>query len=155
MLTNHKIIELFDKPLFTWVTIETPLEEAIPLPSEACFAYITDGDGQVLSKKQELKAETGHTILSLCGITVGKMLSDQEKGKFNSMIIHFHKDQLRKIYEDSKPPLWKELEAPLTKFIVQKAATTLVKQYILGIKHLFENKEAITEEILFLKIKEI
>jgi len=51
MIIDHKTIELFDKPLFTWVTIETPMKGPVPLPSDACFAYIVDGDGHNLDKR--------------------------------------------------------------------------------------------------------
>jgi len=64
MIIKHKTIELLGEPLFTWVTIKTPLWPSVPLPADACFAYIIDGDNQSLSKKGKIRAESGQIILS-------------------------------------------------------------------------------------------
>jgi len=62
---------------------------------------------------------------------------------------------LLKTYENSPPTFWKELERPMVQFIVQMAASELVKKYFEGVVHLFNNKAAASEEILILKLKEI
>ena len=155
MIIDHKTIELYGKPLFTWVNLKTPMKTSVPLPSEACFAYIMEGDDQLLSEREALKAEAGQVILSLCGNTVGQMIAEQEAGKMSTIVVHFHKDQLLKIYENSKPPLWKELETPVVRYVVQTAASALVKQYFDGIVHLFRHRAAVNEDMLVLKLKEI
>ena len=43
----------------------------------------------------------------------------------------------------------------MVQFIVQMAASELVKKYFEGVVHLFNNKAAASEEILILKLKEI
>lgn len=157
MLIKYTSIDLFDQPIFTWVTMRTPMNEAVQLPSEACFAYIMDGDNQLLVEEENIKAEPGKVVLSLCGRTVGQMLSKQreEEGLVSSIVVHFHRDLLLKVYEDSKPPSWQELEKPVVKYIVQAAASELVKQYFIGLVHLFDNQAALSDEILILKLKEI
>ncbi|TRX60088.1 helix-turn-helix transcriptional regulator [Fulvivirga sp. M361] len=155
MIVNHKTIDLFDKPLFTWVNIRTPMETSVPLPSEACFAYIIDGDDQVVSFEDGIRVEAGQAILSLCGQMMGHTLSEQEYGQFTSIIVHFHKEVLLKVYENGPPPFWKELEEPVTQYIVQMAASELVKQYFAGVACFFHNREAISQDILILKLKEI
>jgi AraC-like DNA-binding protein len=47
------------------------------------------------------------------------------------------------------------LEKPVTQFVIQSAATEMVKYYFATIIKFFENKEAITEAILKIKLKEI
>lgn len=157
MIINHETIELFGKPLLTWITIKTPMRTAVPLPSEACFVYILEAENQSLPEKEEIRVQAGQVILSLCGTTAGRMLSEheQEDGQVSSIIVHFHKDLLLKIYKGSPPTFWKELERPTVQFIVQMAASELVKKYFEGVVHLFNNKAAASEEILILKLKEI
>lgn len=159
MILEHNLLSLFDQPLFTWVKIHTPMAESIPLPSEACFAYIMDGENQYLYKEGNIKAEPGQIILSLCGQTMGHRLSRQpaqaESGIVSSMVVHFHKDTLLRVYKNTKPPCWKELEQPVVKYIVQDAASELIKQYFQGLVHLFKHPAAVTEELLVLKLKEI
>ncbi|MCE7994857.1 MAG: helix-turn-helix transcriptional regulator [Roseivirga sp.] len=155
MIIEHKTIDLWAKPLLTWVTMETPMEQSVPLPSEACFAYIMEGDNHALSIKPEIKAEPGQVILSLCGNTVGRMLSAQEKGRVSTVVVHFHTEILRQAYQNSPPSFWKELEAPVVQFIVQTAASGLIKRYFESLVYLFEYREAVSEEILVLKLKEL
>ena len=148
-------IKLFDYPLFTQVNLETPSLESLNLPSDACVAYIIEGDEQVFSESESIIAKTNHTIVSLCGLTLGGMLSNQPRGTISSIVVHFNRDVLNKVFEGEKPELWNELKKPVTRFVVQSAATEMVKHYFDTVIKLFENKEAITESILKIKLKEI
>lgn len=155
MIHEQKSITLFGFPLFTWLDLTTPMNDTLPIPSDACFTYIVEGDNQLLLKKPHVSAKLGQVVLSMCGITLGKMITEQQKGHINSIIVHFHPEILKNVYATTKPPYWKEIEAPVTQYIVQTAASNLIQHYIEGIKYLFANKEAITDDILILKLKEI
>ncbi|MEM6813058.1 MAG: AraC family transcriptional regulator [Bacteroidota bacterium] len=155
MILEHKDIELFGKPIFSWVVLTTPNETDVPLPSEACVAYISEGNGQSLFVQEGVDATPGNVIVSVCGRTVGHMIAKQEPGKMSAIIAHFHQEQLQKIYKNSKPKLWNELEKPVTKFTVQQAATNLIVGFFEGIGNIFKNQEAITEDILCLKVQEL
>ena len=155
MLAKHDVIHLYEQPLFTWVELTTPVEDAVPIPSEACFAYILEGDHQVLHQEANLYAIPGHVIMSLCGYTMKQMLTHQESGKMSSLIVHFHRSVLEKIYANAKPEGWEELKAPIVDYIVQEAASKLIVQYFDSIALLFANKVALSDEILTLKLKEL
>ncbi len=155
MITYHDTITLYNLPLFTRVSLITPTTEVLSLPSEACYAYIVNGDGQSLSKPNDITAKPGQVILSLCGFTVGKMITEQGEGSIDSIVVHFNKEQLEHVFKGDKPKLWKELEKPVTQYVVQSAASTLIKFYFDGITQLFKNKAALTNHILALKLKEI
>ncbi len=155
MIKDQEQISLLGSPLFTKVSVETPLDDELQLPSEACCVYIVDGDDQVLSKSENIIASPGHVILSLCGLTVGKMISEQNKGSTTSIIVHFSHELLKLVFEDTKPEFWKELETPVTKYVAQSAAGELIGYYFEGINHLFNKKTAATDNILKLKLKEI
>jgi len=139
MVKQYETISLFDYPLFTMVSIDTPLKDTLELPSDACYAYIVQGDRQVFSKSDNISAIPRQTILSLCGLTLGRMLSEQPKGSIHSVIVHFNREVLNKIFEGEKPELWEELQTPVVKYVVQTAANELVKNYFDGIIHLFHN----------------
>ena len=151
---QHQIL-LLETPLFSKILIDTPLETSLQLPADACYTYILKGDEQVFSKKENITATSGQVILSLCGLTMGKMLSDLPKGSIYSIIIHFNPKLLKFVFEGEKPAIWEELRKPVTQYVVQSAANTLVTHYFNGIIHLFENKEGVTDQILKLKLKEI
>ena len=155
MIKSHEKILLHELPLFTKVSLETPINKPIELPSEACYVYIFNGDGQALSNSEDVIAKSGQVILSLCGLTAGKMIADQPKGKLDTIIVHFGHKILKKVFQDAKPKFWKEIETPVTQYVVQSAANNLVKNFFAGISPLFDNKAAITESLLILKLKEI
>lgn len=154
MILKHQSLSLYGKPIFSWVDLDTPTSEELPIPSVACFTYFIKGDDQVLDAEHEVVAHSEHAILSLCGMTLGKMMTAQE-GRLHSLIVHFQPEVLQEIYKDSKPPYWQEIEAPVTKYVVQMAASRLVRHFMEGVTFLFENREAVTEDILVLKLKEI
>jgi AraC family transcriptional regulator, exoenzyme S synthesis regulatory protein ExsA len=154
MILVHKSISLFEKPLFTLIEFETPLAEELPVSSDACFTYFISGDEQQLSAVHNIAAISEHFVLSLCGITLGKMLTEQ-KGHIKSVIVHFAPDVLRKIYSNEKPLFWNELDKPVTQYIVQMAASNLLRHSIDGIIKLFDNAQAASELILQMKLKEI
>jgi len=154
MPNKFKQILLFEKPLFTWYELITPIEGGFDLPAESCFAYVLEGDEQDLTKSGFL-ATKGTVILSLCGKTVGRSLSTIESGKLSAIVVHFNREVLQKVFDGQKPKFWKELDHPLKKDTSQEDATALVKAYFSSIAKFFEHKNVLSEEILVLKLKEI
>lgn len=147
-------IKLFEEPLFSWYELSMPIEKQLSLPSESCFAYILEGDNQDVTKSGFL-ATQGTVILSLCGKTVGRSFSANETGYLSTIIVHFNQDVLQKVFDGKKPKFWKELDYPLKKDNFQEDASALVKAYFLSVAKFFEHKNALSEEILAVKLKEI
>lgn len=147
-------IRLFEKPLFSWYQLSFPVEQEIDLPAESCFAYILEGDNQDLTNSGFL-AKKGTAILSLCGKTVGHFLSKSETGFLSTIVVHFDRAVLKKVFQNDKPKSWKELDHPLKKDTAQEDASALVDSYFLNISDFFNHKNALNEDILSSKIKEI
>ncbi|MBO6516009.1 MAG: helix-turn-helix transcriptional regulator [Bacteroidia bacterium] len=154
MTSNIDQILLFEKPLFSWYQLPLPFDKELDFPSESCFAYIIEGNNQDLTNLGFL-AEKGTVILSLCGKTVGNSLSKRETGFLSAIIVHFDRDVLKKVFNYEKPKFWKELEHPLKKDIAQQDASALVSSYFLNVTNFFNHKNALNEDILSAKLKEI
>ncbi len=147
-------ITLYEKPLFSWYELSTPIEKELSLPSESCFAYILEGDNQDVTKSG-FSATKGTVILSLCGKTVGRSFSTIETGYISTIVVHFNQDVLQKVFDGEKPKFWKELDCPCKKDSFQEDASALVKAYFLSVAKFFEHKTALSEEILAVKLQEI
>ncbi|EPR69024.1 helix-turn-helix domain-containing protein [Cyclobacterium qasimii] len=147
-------IALFEKPLFTWYKLPLAIDRELDLPAESCFAYILEGDNQDLTDSGFL-AKKGTVILSLCGKTVGNSLSKIETAFISTIIVHFDREVLKKVFNYEKPKFWKELKHPLKKDIAQQDASALVSAYFLNVADLFNHKNALNEDILSVKLKEI
>ena len=155
MIKHHEHISLLNLPLFTKISFSTPMDQALPLPADACYTYIIEADGQIFSEAKGITATSGQVILSLCGLTLGNILSHQPKGAISSVIVHFNPELLKYVFEGAPPSLWEELESPVTQYVVQTAADEFVKHYFDGVLQFFENRTALTDNILKLKLKEI
>ena len=155
MILQHQTIDYLGLPLFSWISLRTPNKGPVPLPAEACVAFITEGDGHQLFVQESISARSGQVIVSACGRTVGQMIAEQEEGQVSTIVAHLQQAQLREIYRESKPQLWQELERPVTRYIVQTSASQLLVRYFEGINHLFAYQAAVSEELLALKIREL
>lgn len=155
MVNKHNTISLKGMPLFSLLDIDTPMDEKLAIPSSACFCYILDGNNQDIDKMSNITATKGNIIMSLCGITLGSMLSNQQPGNMVSIVVHFLPEHLKVAFSDAKPPEWKDISSPISKYVVQTATDKLIENYISGIEYLFENKAAVTNELLLLKLKEL
>lgn len=155
MIKDCDHIELGGIPIFTTIRIQTPTDESLPLPADACYTYITEADGQILSEDGQMKATAGKVILSLCGLTLGNILANQPHGHLSSVIVHFNPELLEVVFEGRSPQFWKELEEPVTEYVVQEEANNLIKSYFDGLIQLFQNKKALTDTLLKVKLQEI
>jgi len=155
MIKQKEHITLLDYPLFTLINMDTPTENELNLPSDACVAYIIEGNGQTFSETEKISAEPEQAIVSYCGLTLGNMLSDLPIGNIHTVLVHFNREVLNKVFEGEKPELWEELQTPVTRYVVQTAANELLRHYFKNIVFLFQNNAAVTEHILKLRLKEI
>ena len=155
MIRYKDQISIKDVAVFTSIGIDNPLQEPLNLPADACYLYIEKGSGHTLLKPGNITATKGTVILSACGLTAGKMIADQPKGKMDTIIVHLNKKLLEEVFENEKPSLWEELRSPVNKYVVQTAASELVSFYFDGIRRMFENKAALSDTILKIKLKEI
>lgn len=148
-------ILLDDTPLFTRLELRSPLTDSLELPSDACYLYIEKGTGNTLFNIGHITNDTGTTILSTCGLTMGNMISEQTEGEMQTIIVHLNSGVLKRVFDHDKPALWQELERPINKFVVQQSANLLVQAFFKSIESFFENKEVLSPSVLELKLKEI
>jgi AraC-like DNA-binding protein len=155
MIKHKEQITLGEYPIFTKISVQTPLAEGLDLPSDACYLFIEKGEGHALATGSRITATPGTVILSTCGLTVGHMIASQPAGAMDSIIVHFNRSLLEAVFEGEKPMLWEELQRPVSQYVVQTAADELVQIYFDGINQLFQHKAALSDTVLKLKLKEV
>jgi hypothetical protein len=155
MIKDQQQLSLFDYPLFSLIRMDTPAEQGVDLPADACVAYILEGDGQTLSAKEGISARPENAIVSFCGLTLGSLMSGLPPAAFIQFWCTFNREVLNRVFEGEKPELWEELQSPVTRYVVQTAANELLQHYFNSIILLFKNQAALTEHILKLRLKEI
>ncbi|MFT3705287.1 MAG: AraC family transcriptional regulator [Agriterribacter sp.] len=155
MVIDYKKFDLFGKSFLQKLVLKPPYEYAFPVAERACFLYMLEGEMQYQSGDDHLDIATNHSLLLNC-INSGKQIHEKNtKAKGEIVIVTFHPEVLKKIYERELPLLFQ----PGCKITNQSRGRInndfLIQKYIEGLLFYFENPSLVNDEILILKLKEI
>ena len=156
MVIDYKKIDLYGKPLIQKVVLKPPFEFAFPISDYACFLFSLAGDIQFHVDDDEILVPTNYSLFLNC-INTGKKISNSSSSNKNEIVvISFHPDILKKIYEKDLPFLLQQPKNKVTNQSSEKINNDfLIQKYIEGLLFYFENPALVNDEILILKLKEI
>jgi AraC-like DNA-binding protein len=155
MIIDYKKFDLFGKSFIQKVVLKPPFEFAFPVAEQACFLYMLEGEMQYRSHDDHIDIPTNHSLLLNC-INSGKQIhetSDKSKGEI--VIVTFHPDILKKIYEKELPWIFQQSNKVTNQSRGRINNDFLIQKYIEGLLFYFENPSLVNDEILILKLKEI
>lgn len=155
MIIEHKKYELFGKMIFEKAVIKPPFQKTNTMPEEACFFYVIDGIGEVISEIGKLRIPTRESVLLKCGNYITKMLPSPASNTFQTVVVHFHPQILKKVYENDLPKFLVSPGAGARIGMSKVKSTILIAKYIESLLFYFENPELVNEDLLVLKLKEI
>jgi AraC family transcriptional regulator, exoenzyme S synthesis regulatory protein ExsA len=156
MIIEYKTIELFGKMLFEKVILTPPFKKPNPMPNEACFLYIIEGEYNSISEKEQLRIKSEESVLMKCGNYLSQMFASKSSKTYQAVAVHFYPEILKKVYENKIPDFLKAKKDNLESIGMGKINNELlINKYIEGILFYFENPSLVNEEILILKLKEI
>ncbi len=155
MITDYKKFNLFGKTLIQKVDLKPPFEFSFPVAEQACFLYMLKGEMDYQSGDDQLKIKTQQSLLLNC-LNSGKHIQSNDSDTNGEIVIvTFHKDILKRIYDREIPQIFK----PNNQASNQSRGTIkndfLIQKYIDGLLFYFENPTLVNDEILVLKLKEI
>lgn len=155
MITDYKKFDLFGKTLIQKVDLKPPFEFSFPVAEQACFLYMLKGEMDYQSGDDHLTIKTQQSLLLNC-LNSGKQIQSNDSDRSGEIVIvTFHKDILKRIYEREIPQIFK----PNNQTSNQSRGTIkndfLIQKYIDGLLFYFENPTLVNDEILVLKLKEI
>lgn len=155
MIKKQKTLKLFDHEVFELLTVHPPFHKANTMSDEACFLHIIEGKGITLSELDAFNFQSNDTLLMKCGNYLTKVEDTAEQKVFSYFAVHFHKAVLRKIYQNDLPNfIYRKTEKKPPSFL-KLANNFFVEKYIAGMKTYFEHPEAVPEDLLAIKLKEI
>lgn len=155
MILEHKIIELYGKMLFEKVVLAPPFKKPNPMPNEACFLYIKDGEYTSVSEKEQLRLRTHESVLMKCGSYLSEMYTSGKSQKYEAIAVHFYPDVLQKVYDHEIPSFLKPQNSAPNLSMGKLNSDILIHKYIESILFYFDNQQLVNDEILTLKLKEI
>lgn len=157
MITERKQYQLFGKIIFEKVTIQAPFKIPNPMPDEACFLYMLEGQIDYKTQQQSISVPINDAVLLKCGNYFSQIKSNTLSKNNQIVIVHFHPDILKKIYDTDLPKIFQkptinpEVELELT----QINNDFLIQKYIESLLFYFDNPTLINEDLLVIKLKEI
>jgi AraC-like DNA-binding protein len=155
MILKRQTLELFGKMLFETATVCPPLTLSNPMPNEACFVYIIQGEQRALSEVESMSALEKEALLMKCGNYFSQMIPRESTGQYEAVAIHFYPEILKKVFQDEYPTFLKDQNLANNQSIAKFKADILLDKYFDSIMFYFENPELVNEELLILKLKEL
>ena len=155
MITDYKKFDLFGKTLIQKVDLKPPFEFSFPVAEQACFLYMLKGEMDYLSGDDHLNIKTHQSLLLNC-LNSGKQIQSNDSDRNGEIVIvTFHKDILKRIYEREIPQIFKANNQASNQSRGTIKNDFLIQKYIDGLLFYFENPTLVNDEILVLKLKEI
>ncbi|MBI3195638.1 MAG: helix-turn-helix transcriptional regulator [Ignavibacteriae bacterium] len=156
MIIEHKQFDLFGKMLFEKVILIPPFKKPNPMPNEACFLHIIEGEYNSISEIKQLRIPAKESVLMKCGNYLSQMFTSATSKRYEAIAVHFHPDILKRIYDKELPKFLQESKRnPMNNGMGKIKSTPLLQKYIEGILFYFENPTLVNEELLILKLKEL
>lgn len=156
MIIERKNYELFGKKLIEKLVITAPFRIPSPMAEEACFLYVMEGEINYQLDKNYIKIPAKDAVLLKCGNYFGQMINTKSSSKQEVIIVHFHPQILKKVYDRELPKILQlpnKIDAAINLEKINNEI--LIQKYIEGLLFYFDNPSLVDEEILVLKLKEI
>ncbi|PZU85863.1 MAG: AraC family transcriptional regulator [Chryseobacterium sp.] len=155
MVIDYKKIDLFGKQLIQKVVLKPPFDFTFPVAEQACFLYMSKGEMRYQSNHHHIDIPTKHSLLLNC-INSGKEIHETKSNdKGEIVIVTFHSDILKKIYDKELPSIFKSNNKVSNQSSEKINNDFLIQKYIEGLLFYFDNPSLVNDEILILKLKEI
>ena len=156
MVLEHKCLNLFDKMCFEKAIVKTPFNRAVPMPDEACFVYVLDGNYISSSENGQMKVNQKDAVLMKCGQYFGDFFGSDGSQRYEAIAVHFYPEVLNRIYENEIPAFLKDKKKNAPQNGMTKVKTDeILRRFVDSMLFYFENPGLVTEELLVLKIKEL
>lgn len=156
MLVDHKKYDLFGKTLLETLELKPPFDVNFQVADNACFHYMLESEIQYKIDEKEVAVSAQESVVLNCR-TVGNTMSNVSTDKNNKVVIvHFHPDILKKIYDRELPKLLQKPKNSVSNKTSERISNDfLIQKYIEGLLFYFKNPALVSEDILILKLKEI
>jgi len=156
MISNHERYDLFGKTLLEVLVLKPPFTFEMPTVENACFHYVLENEMQYKIDEKQVNIGAKESVLLNCRTVGNNMSSINTTNQNKLVIVHFHPDILKKIYDREMPMLLQKPKNAISNKTSERINNDfLIQKYIEGLLFYFENPSLVNEDILILKLKEI
>jgi len=156
MIIDYRKIDLLGKSFIQKIVLQPPFEFTFPVSEQACFLYMYQGEMQYQFDDEPINIPNKYSLFLNCLNSGKKIHNSNVKSNGEIVIVTFHPDILKKIYERELPPLLQRPRNTVSNLSSEKINNDfLIQKYIEGLLFYFENPSLVNDDILILKLKEI
>jgi len=156
MIIDYRKIDLFGKSFIQKIVLKPPFEFTFPVSEQACFLYMCQGEMQYQFDDESINIPNKYSLFLNCINSGKKIHNSNAKSNGEIVIVTFHPDILKKIYDRELPPLLQRPRNTISNLSSEKINNDfLIQKYIEGLLFYFENPSLVNDDILILKLKEI
>jgi len=156
MLSEHRQYELHGKTLLEVLTLKPPFTHQMAAAENACFHYMLESELQYKIDDKQLKVANEESVVLNCRTVGNTMRSISAASQNKLVIVHFHPDILKRIYDKELPLLLQKPKNAVTNKTSERINNDfLIQKYIEGLLFYFDNPTLVNDDILTLKLKEI
>ena len=153
MILNHKKFDFGDKCLIEKIVLQAPFRFSVNFHDEACFIYFSEGKTKINSPYEQVRIESGGSVLLKCGSYFADLLKYSDSDRYEILVVHLYPDILRSIYKHEIPSFVNNAES--RSFIHNIAPHDIIKKFIESLYFYFDNPGLVGDELLELKIREL
>lgn len=155
MFIKHEHFDLMGKVILQHVIFEPPMKGDYTMHDEACFFHIINGTSRLYIPNAQVDINSADSLIMKCGSYLNRWLPNADSRPSEAILVHFHPDVLRMIYEDNLPEMLK-VRKNVKKVMVEKVKINeMIEGYVESLLFYFENPSVVTDELVKLKIKEL
>ena len=155
MVNQYQKIELFGKQFLQRLVLTPPFQHAFPMEERACMLFVREGELQYQQVDFQYDIPADYSLFLNCLHSGKELHSSRSEGVCDVVILTFHPDILKKIYDKELPGLMHRGKAVTNQSSGKLNYDFLIKKYIEGLLFYFENPALVSEEMMVLKLKEI
>jgi AraC family transcriptional regulator, exoenzyme S synthesis regulatory protein ExsA len=155
MIINHKHIHLQDKVVIEKITFHPPLRRSGSMHEEACLIFNITGTNTIYGANQKEIIKSNEAVLLKCGEYVETYQKSADNEPSEIIVIHFHQQTLRKIYNNDLPHFFGNEIAKAQGFMHRIQLENILLNYVNTLMFYFANPSVVNDELVSLKIKEI
>lgn len=153
MINGRQHLDLNGKTIIEKLTVLPPLRQNPVFQDEACFLYFNEGGSYISAPTEKIMIKEHESVLLKCGTYFADLFQNNITGICEVYVIHLFPAVLERIFKDEIPFFIKEQKSSKYTYILSHK--NVVDHFIASLHFYFENPEMATEEILYLKIKEL
>tara|TARA_R110002051_G_scaffold267030_1_gene327013 strand:- start:21559 stop:22350 length:792 start_codon:yes stop_codon:yes gene_type:complete len=132
-----------------------PFTYEFPVEERACMLFVREGEFQYQQVDITYNIPAEYSLFLNCLNSGKEIHHTQSEVTCEVIILTFHPDVLKKIYDKELPKIVHHGKAITNKSSSKINYDFLIKKYIEGLMFYFENSNIVTEEMMILKLKEI